>query len=62
MTGRQTINGKYVLFFKGKNYISQNIELRRDIVKSFNDHKTAGHPSKLETFNAIWQYYWWPRC
>jgi hypothetical protein len=28
--------------------------------KVFYDHKTAGHPGELETFNSIRQYYWWP--
>jgi hypothetical protein len=55
----ETVNGKHVLFFKGKNYIPQNIELCRDIVKSFHDHETAGHPGELETFNSIRQHYWW---
>ena len=26
----------------------------------FHDHKTAGHPGELETYNAIRQHYWWP--
>ena len=26
----------------------------------FHDHKTAGHPRELETFNSIRQHYWWP--
>jgi hypothetical protein len=36
----EMVNGKHVLFFKGKkNYIPQNIELRRGIVKSFTTTK-----------------------
>lgn len=49
-----------ILFFRGKNYIPQDIELRRDIAKMFHDHETAGHPGELETFNSIRQHYWWP--
>ena len=26
----------------------------------FHDHKTAGHPGELETYNLVRQYYWWP--
>ena len=48
------------LFFRGKNYIPQNDKLWWQIVEIFHDHETAGHPSELETFNAIQQYYWWP--
>ena len=54
------INGKQVLYYRGKNYIPQNKELRQDIAKMFHDHETAGHPGKLETYNSIRQHYWWP--
>ena len=56
----ERINGKQVLYYRGKNYIPQNEELRWDIVKMFHDHETAGHPGKLETYNSIRQHYWWP--
>jgi hypothetical protein len=36
----------------GKN-TPKDIDLRRDIARMFYDHKTAGHPRELETFNAI---------
>jgi Integrase zinc binding domain len=36
------------------------LELRRDIVKMYHNHKTAGHPGELETYNGIRQNYWWP--
>jgi hypothetical protein len=52
--------GHNVLFYKGKNYIPRNVELRRDIVNSFHDHITAGHPGELGTYNAVHQHYWWP--
>ena len=38
-----------ILFYKGKNYIPRNTELRRKIVKSLHDHKTAGHPGEIGT-------------
>jgi len=53
-------NGQNILFYKGKNYIPRNDELRRDIVKSFHDHETAGHPGEIGTYNAVRQNYWWP--
>jgi hypothetical protein len=52
--------GRNILFYKGKNYIPKNTELRRDIVRSFHDHETAGHPGELGTYNAVGQHYWWP--
>ena len=26
----------------------------------FHDHKTPGHPGKLEMYNSVAEYYWWP--
>ena len=57
----ERINRKQVLYYRGKNYIPQNEELRQDITKMFHDHETAGHPGELETYNSIRQHYWWPR-
>jgi len=54
-----TDKGK-MLFYKGKNYIPKDDNLRRDIVKNYHDLETAGHPGELETYNAIKQHYWWP--
>jgi hypothetical protein len=53
-------NGRRLLFYKGKNYIPRNIDLRREILSNFHDHETAGHPGELGTFNAVRQHYWWP--
>ena len=56
----EEFNGKHILFFKEKNYVPLNEELRRDILKMFHDHETAGHPGELETFNSVKHHYWWP--
>ena len=53
-------HGRNILFYKGKNYIPRNLDLRREIVQTFHDHETAGHLGKLGTYNAIRQHYWWP--
>ena len=45
-------DGQNILFYKGKNYIPRNTELRREIVKTFHDHETAGHPGEIGTYNA----------
>ena len=55
-----TTDGRNILFYKGKNYIPRNTELRREIVKTFHDHETAGHPGEIGTYNAVRQHYWWP--
>jgi Integrase zinc binding domain len=56
----EEIDGRKTIFFKGKNYIPKDLELRRDIVKMYHNHETAGHPGELETYNGIRQNYWWP--
>ena len=53
-------NRQNVLFYKNRNYIPKNIALRRNIIRSFHDHVTAGHPGELGTYNAVRQHYWWP--
>ena len=53
----ETQNGRNILFYKGKNYISKNTDLRRELVKSFHDHETAGHPGEIGTYNAVRQHY-----
>ena len=45
--------GQDIVFFKGKNYILRDDNLRRDITRLFHDHETAGHPGELETYNAL---------
>jgi RNase H-like domain found in reverse transcriptase/Integrase zinc binding domain len=56
----EEIDGQKTISFKGKNYILKDLELQRDIVKMYHNHKTAGHPGELETYNGIRQNYWWP--
>jgi hypothetical protein len=34
------IDGRKTIFFKGKNYIPKDMELRWDIVKMYHDHET----------------------
>jgi Integrase zinc binding domain len=37
-----------------------NDALRRELVATYHDHVTAGHPGILKTLFAIEQEYWWP--
>ena len=53
-------NGNCFLFYKDKAYVPCNTDLRREILQNFHDHKTAGHPGELGTYNAVRQHYWWP--
>ena len=50
---------KNILFYKDKNYIPDDLDLRQGIVKMFHDHETAGHLGELELYNLVKQHYWW---
>jgi len=52
--------GKNILFYQGRNYVPNDLELRKHIVHKYHDTITAGHPGELETFNAVRRHYWWP--
>ena len=45
---------------KGRITSPKNTDLQQELVKSFHDHETAGHPGKIGTYNAVQQHYWWP--
>ena len=40
----ELIDGKNTLFYKGQNYVPDDLDLQRDIVKMLHDHETASHP------------------
>ena len=56
----EEFEGKNILFYKEKNYIPTDGQLRHDIVQKYHDHPTARHPGELQTFNAVKEHYWWP--
>ncbi len=54
------IDNKPILFYRDKCYIPKDLEIRREIVTQYHDIPNAGHPSELETYNALRAHYWWP--
>jgi Integrase zinc binding domain/Integrase core domain len=56
----EEVDDQKTIFYKGKQYIPKDQELRQDILKLFHDHEMAGHPGELETYNSVKQHYWWP--
>jgi hypothetical protein len=56
----EEVDYQKTIFYKGKQYIPKNQELRRDILKLFHDHETVGHPGELGMYNSVKQHYWWP--
>ena len=51
----EEFKGRQILFYnyKGKNYIPKDTTLRHDLIRTFHDHETVGHPGELETYNAV---------
>ena len=45
----ETIGGKNILFYRDRNYIPNDLNLRQDIVWMLHDHETAGHHGQYFT-------------
>ena len=54
------VGGRNTLFYKGRNYVPDDLNLQHDIVKMLHDHETAGHPGEAETLVSTEQLFWWP--
>ncbi len=54
------VDDKPILFYRDKCYVPKDLEIQREIVARYHDIPTAGHPGKLETYNALRAHYWWP--
>lgn len=50
-----------LVYHRGKIYIPDDFELRRDVIKSCHDTREAGHPGRLGTQELVARLYWWPR-
>jgi len=50
-----------VLWFRGKIYIPQNSDLRRQVVLLCHDTKVTGHPRHWKTLELVSRNYWWPQ-
>ena len=53
------IDGRNTLFYKGQNYVPNDLDLRHDIVRMLHDHETASHPGEAETLVLVERLYWW---
>ena len=56
----ELIDGRNTLFYKGQNYVPDDLDLWHDIVKMLHDHETAGHPGEMKTLVSVERLYWWP--
>ena len=56
----ELVDGKNTLFYKGRNYVPDDLDLWCNIVKMLHNHETAGHPGEAETLVSVERLYWWP--
>jgi len=50
-----------LLWFRGKIYVPQSLDLRRQIVALCHDTHIAGHPGRWKTLELVSWIYWWPQ-
>ena len=50
-----------LLHFRGKIYIPQNLDLRRQVVSLCHDIKVARYPRCWKTLELVSRNYWWPQ-
>jgi hypothetical protein len=50
-----------VLYFRGKIYVPEYLDLRRRIVSLCHDTRVAGHPGRWKTLELVSRNYWWPQ-
>jgi len=48
------------LFYNGRLYVPDELDLRRQVVSDHHDTPTAGHPGVLATCRSVRTSYWWP--
>jgi len=49
-----------ILLFRGKIYVPDNLELRKQITKAHHNVAAAGHPGRWKTYELLQRDYWWP--
>ena len=54
-------NHEGILFYKGRIYVSDNLELCREITHWYYNIESAGHPGQHGTYLAMYRIYWWLR-
>jgi transposase InsO family protein len=50
-----------VLYFRGKVYVPDSLDLRRRIVSLCHDTRLAGHAGRWKTLELVSRNYWWPQ-
>jgi Integrase zinc binding domain len=47
-------------FYRMRPVVVEDLELRRNLLHIYHDHKVMGHPGMMNTFKVVAQNYWWP--
>ena len=50
-----------LILFRGKVYVPNDPDIRRELVKLHHDSLEAGHPGEYKTLELVTRNYWWPR-
>jgi transposase InsO family protein len=63
--GRSLVSAEWaetegVLTFRGKVYVPDVHDLRRQVVAQHHDSRVAGHPGRWKTLELVSRNYWWP--
>lgn len=54
----EEVNG--LVYYRGKLYIPNNMEIRCEILKQCHNSVTTGHLGHNLTLELVERYYWWP--
>src|SRR5882724_2228413 len=49
-----------LILYRGRIYVPNELELRREVVKSCHDPPIMGHPGRYKTLEIVQRNYWWP--
>jgi hypothetical protein len=50
-----------LIFYRGRLYIPNQMDLRQEILCCCHNTPTAGHPGQHQTMEEVHCHYWWPR-
>jgi transposase InsO family protein len=53
-------NGQPIILYQNRKYVPRNNALRRELLRQYHDHETAGHPGAPTTYFLLSRDYWWP--
>ena len=49
-----------LILYRGKVYVPDDDDIRRELVRTHHDTRSAGHPGRWKTYELLSRGYWWP--